>query len=108
MKYKSVQVSRHGGPEVLQVVEKGLRPPATGEVRIKVLAAAVSRPDVTVRRGEALYSGTPLRQKLPFTPGYAVIGDVDAVGEDVSKSLVGERVGGTVFRIICRMGRATA
>jgi NADPH:quinone reductase-like Zn-dependent oxidoreductase len=48
---------------------------------------------VTVRRGEALYSGTPLGQKLPFTPGYAVIGDVDAVGEGVSKSLVGARVG---------------
>jgi NADPH:quinone reductase-like Zn-dependent oxidoreductase len=93
MKYKSVQVSRYGGPEVLQVVEKDLRPPAAGEVRLKVLAAAVSRPDVTVRRGEALYSGTPLGQKLPFVPGYAVIGDVDAVGEGVRESLLGERVG---------------
>ncbi len=93
MKYKSVQVSRYGGPEVLQVVEKDLRPPAAGEVRVKVLAAAVSRPDVTVRRGEALYSGTPLGQKLPFVPGYAVIGDVDAVGEGVRESLLGERVG---------------
>jgi len=60
MKYRSVQVSRYGGPEVLQVIEKDLRPPAAGQVRIKVLAAAVSRPDVTARRGEALYSGTPL------------------------------------------------
>lgn len=93
MKYKSIQVSRYGGPEVLQVVENDLRPPAAGEVRIKVLAAAVSRPDVTVRRGEALYSGTPLGQKLPFAPGYAVIGDVDAVGEGVRESLIGERVG---------------
>lgn len=93
MKYKSIQVSHHGGPEVLQIVEKDLRPPTKGEVRIKVLAAAVSRPDVTVRRGEALYSGTPLGQKLPFVPGYAVIGDVDAVGEGVRASLAGERVG---------------
>ncbi|NWG06998.1 MAG: zinc-binding dehydrogenase [Chloroflexi bacterium] len=93
MKYKSIQVSRHGGPEVLQVVEKDLRPPAAGEVRIKVLAAAVSRPDVTVRRGEALYSGTPLGQKLPFVPGYAVIGNVDAVGDGVREAVVGERVG---------------
>lgn len=93
MKYKSVQVSRHGGPEVLQVVEKDLRPPAAGEVRIRVLAAVVCRPDVTVRRGEALYSGTPLGQKLPFVPGYAVIGDVDAVGEGVREASIGERVG---------------
>jgi NADPH:quinone reductase-like Zn-dependent oxidoreductase len=93
MTYKSILVARYGGPEVLQLVEKDLRPPANGEVRIKVLAAAVSRPDVTVRRGEALYTGTPLEQKLPFTPGYAVIGDVDTVGKGVSESLVGKRVG---------------
>lgn len=37
MKYKSLRVNRHGGPEVLEVVENDLRPPAKGEVRIKVL-----------------------------------------------------------------------
>jgi NADPH:quinone reductase-like Zn-dependent oxidoreductase len=93
MKYRSVIVTRIGGPEVLHVVENDLRAPATGEVRIKVLAAAVSRPDITVRTGEALYSGTPLGQKVPFVPGYAVIGDVDAVGAGVSEAAVGDRVG---------------
>lgn len=93
MTYKALLVARCGGPEVLQVVEYPLRPPARREVRINVLAAAVSRPDVTVRRGEALYSGTWLGQKLPFTPGYAVIGDVDAVGPDVREVAVGARVG---------------
>jgi NADPH:quinone reductase-like Zn-dependent oxidoreductase len=58
MKYRSLLVTRCGGPEVLQVVERNLRPPAKGEVRISVLAATVSRPDVSARRGEALYSGT--------------------------------------------------
>ena len=93
MKYKSILVAQHGGPEVLQIVENDLRPPAAGEVCIKVLAASVSRPDVTVRRGEALYTGTPLAQKLPFTPGYAVIGDVEAVGADVREVAAGDRVG---------------
>jgi NADPH:quinone reductase-like Zn-dependent oxidoreductase len=93
MKYRSLVATRRGGPEVLQVVENDLRPPARGEVRIKVLAAAVSRPDVTVRRGEALYSGTWLGQKFPFTPGYAVVGDVEAVGENVRGVAVGARVG---------------
>jgi NADPH:quinone reductase-like Zn-dependent oxidoreductase len=82
-----------GPPEVLQVVEHELRAPVRGEVRIRVLAAAVCRPDVTVRRGEALYSGTPLGKKPPFVPGYAVIGDVDALGEAVSGATVGDRVG---------------
>jgi NADPH:quinone reductase-like Zn-dependent oxidoreductase len=93
MKYRQVIVTKFGGPEVLQVVEKELREPAVRQVRLKVLAAAVCRPDITARRGEALYSGTPLGQKVPFVPGYAVIGRVDAVGKDVRGVVVGERVG---------------
>ena len=93
MKYKSVIVTRTGPPEVLQVMENALRPPAAGEVRIKVLAASVCRPDITVRTGEALYSGTPLGQKVPFVPGYSVIGVVDALGAGVTEVAVGDRVG---------------
>jgi NADPH:quinone reductase-like Zn-dependent oxidoreductase len=58
MKYKRVIATRFGGPEVLHVVDNDLIPPAEGEVRLKVLAASVCRPDVSVRRGESLYSGT--------------------------------------------------
>jgi NADPH:quinone reductase-like Zn-dependent oxidoreductase len=93
MKYKRVIVTKTGGPEVLQVIEDDLREPDAGEARIKVLAAAVCRPDITVSTGKALYSGTPLGQKIPFTPGYAVIGVVDAIGEGVSEVTVGDRVG---------------
>lgn len=93
MKYKSVIVTKNGGPEVLQVIENDLRAPLAGEVRIQTLAAAVCRPDITVRTGEALYSGTPLGQKIPFVPGYAIIGVVDAIGEGVSQVAVGDRVG---------------
>ncbi|MFZ6030314.1 MAG: zinc-binding dehydrogenase [Chloroflexota bacterium] len=91
--YKSLCVFRHGGPEVLEVVENELRPPAAGEVRIRVLAASVGRPDVTARQGKALYTGTPLEQKLPFTPGYAVIGEAEAAGDGVDQAVVGKRVG---------------
>jgi NADPH:quinone reductase-like Zn-dependent oxidoreductase len=93
MKYRSLIVRKHGGPEALEVAENELRPPRKGEARIRVLAASVSRPDVSVRRGEALYSGTFLGQKLPFTPGYSVIGEVDAVGEGITQAQPGERVG---------------
>jgi NADPH:quinone reductase-like Zn-dependent oxidoreductase len=93
MNYKSVIVTKRGGPEVLQVVKNDLRAPAAGEARIRVLAAAVCRPDITARRGEALYSGTPLGQKIPFVPGYAIIGVVDAVGEGVTQVAVGDRIG---------------
>lgn len=93
MKYQSVMATRLGPPEVLQVVENDLRPPQAGEVRIKVLAASVCRPDVTVRAGESLYSGTPLGKKAPFVPGYAVVGDIDAVGTGVTGAAAGDRVG---------------
>ena len=93
MKYKSVIVTQNGGPEVLQIIENEMRPPKAGEARIRVLAAAVCRPDITARAGEALYSGTPLGQKIPFVPGYAIIGVVDALGEGVTEAAVGDRVG---------------
>jgi NADPH:quinone reductase-like Zn-dependent oxidoreductase len=93
MQYRSLIVRKHGGPEVLEIIENELRPPKKGEVRIRVLAASISRPDVTARRGEALYSGTFLGQKLPFTPGYSVIGEVDEVGEGVTQVQRGDRVG---------------
>lgn len=91
--YNNVIVTRLGGPEVLQVVENKLRLPLAGEVRIKVLASSVSQPDITARAGKALYSGTPLGQKVPFVPGYSVVGDIDALGEGVDGPAGGERVG---------------
>ena len=86
MKYKSVIVTDRGGPEVLQVVENDLRLPEPNEARIKVLAAPVCAPDVSARYGQS-----PFIPKAPFTPGYAVVGDVDAVGQNVSGVKVGER-----------------
>ena len=92
--YRSVMATRHGQADVLQVVENDLRPPEAGEVRIKVLAASVSGPDVAHRTGDTLYTGTPMaKNKPPFVPGYSIIGDVDAVGTDVENVAVGDRVG---------------
>jgi NADPH:quinone reductase-like Zn-dependent oxidoreductase len=75
LKYKSVVVTQRGGPEVLQVVENDLRPPSPGEARVKILAAQVSAPDITSR-----YGATPFAPRVPFVPGYAITGVVDALG----------------------------
>ena len=93
MFYRSIVVNKTGPPEVLEIVENELLPPQHREVRIKVLATPVCAPDISARSGEALYSGTPLSQKVPFVPGYAVIGIVDAIGLGVSEVGVGDRVG---------------
>ena len=87
MKYKSVIVTERGGPGVLKVVENDLRPPAPWEARIKVLAAPVCAPDISSRYGQS-----PFVPKPPFTPGYAVIGIVDAHGDDVTTVAVEDRV----------------
>jgi NADPH:quinone reductase-like Zn-dependent oxidoreductase len=87
MKYKSVIVTKRGGPEVLQVIENDLREPAAGEVRIKVLATGVGQTDINYR-----YGYSPLSPKVPFVPGYEVMGIVDAIGEGVTKVAIGDRV----------------
>jgi NADPH:quinone reductase-like Zn-dependent oxidoreductase len=87
MKYKSIVVTKKGGPEVLQVVENDLRAPSAGEARIKVLATPVCSPDVSAR-----YGHTPFAPKPPFVPGYAIIGVVDAVGAGVTNVAGGDRV----------------
>jgi NADPH:quinone reductase-like Zn-dependent oxidoreductase len=87
MRYRGVVVTKRGGPEALQVVEKDLRAPSAGEARIRVLATPVCLPDV-----EARYGRTPFSPRIPFVPGYAVIGVVDAVGERVTNAAVGDRV----------------
>lgn len=87
MKYKRLIVARRGPPDVLQVIENDLRPPSAPEVRVKILACCVCLPDVQARYGQ-----TPIAPRLPFTPGYAILGDVDAVGEDVNQARAGDRV----------------
>jgi NADPH:quinone reductase-like Zn-dependent oxidoreductase len=87
LQYKSVIVTRRGGPEVLQVIESDLRAPSPAEARVKILAAPVCLPDVEARSGR-----TPFPVKIPFVPGYAVIGVVDEVGEGVTNAAVGDRV----------------
>ena len=74
MKYKSVLATRRGGPEVLQIVENDLRPPAPGQARIKIIAAPVSAPDSTIRNGRP-----PFPPRVPFVPGYSIVGEIDAL-----------------------------
>src|SRR5512141_318390 len=87
MKYKSVIVTRKGSPEVLKVVENDLRAPLAGEARIKILATSVGRTDIGYRKGDLSFA-----PKIPFVPGYEILGAVDAVGEGVTNFSVGDRV----------------
>ncbi|HUW95485.1 MAG TPA: medium chain dehydrogenase/reductase family protein [Anaerolineae bacterium] len=87
MSYKTIVVTRRGGPEVLQVMENELRAPAMGEARIRILATPVVQDDVAARVGKR-----PFLPEIPFVPGYSILGVVDAVGEGVTDVAVGDRV----------------
>ncbi len=48
MKYRLILLTKLGGLETLRIVENELRSPAARDVRVRVLTAAVSLPDVEV------------------------------------------------------------
>jgi NADPH:quinone reductase-like Zn-dependent oxidoreductase len=87
MNYKSVVLTRRGGPEVLQIQEKVLRAPEERELQIKVLACGVGRTDISMR-----YGYYPFAPKIPFVPGYEIVGMVTAVGSAVNNFKIGDRV----------------
>lgn len=87
MNYRSVIISKKGGPGVLKVVENPLRLPNPDEVRVKVLYTGVGFTDVIMRYGYYAYA-----PKIPFAPGYEIIGIVDAAGERVMGISVGQKV----------------
>lgn len=82
-----IVVTRYGGPDALQVVEEERPEPKYGEVRVKVLAAGVSLPDVMMREG--IHPETP---RVPFTPGWDLVGTVDRLGDGVSGFKPGQLV----------------
>ncbi len=87
MRYTRIVVTHYGGPDALQVVEDECPEPKSGEVRVRVLAAGVSLPDVMAREG--IHPETP---PVPFTPGWDLVGVVDRVGDGVSEVQPGQLV----------------
>ena len=79
MKHARVVVSHYGGPEELRVVEEECPEPKAGEVRVRVLTAGVCLPDVMMREG--IHPETP---RVPFTPGWDLVGIVERLGAGVS------------------------
>ncbi len=93
VRYKSVVATGRGSADVLKIMENDLRGPASGEVRIKILAVAVCQDDIAARVGNR-----PFLPKVPFVPGYSIVGDVDAIGGGVTRVAAGDRVAAlTVF-----------
>jgi NADPH2:quinone reductase len=82
-----VEISRPGGPEVLNVATRPLPRPKAGEVLIRVAAAGINRPDCFQRAG--VYPPPPGASDLP---GLEVAGTVVECGENVRQWRAGDWV----------------
>jgi NADPH2:quinone reductase len=82
---KHIQVSKHGGPDELKLVESATPAPGAGQALVKIAASGVNFIDVYFRTG--LY-----KAELPFTPGNEGSGVVESVGAGVTELKPGTRV----------------
>jgi NADPH2:quinone reductase len=84
---QAIRVHRFGGPEELRLDEVPVPVPGPGELLIRVHAVGVNPVEGYQRSGA--YARLP---PLPFTPGTDAAGEVQAVGEGVSRFHPGDRV----------------
>src|SRR5271167_89626 len=82
---KVAQISKPGAD--FEIVEREIPTPGAGHVRIKVQACGVCHSDVLTKEGA--WPGI----QYPRVPGHEVAGVVDEVGDGVSASKKGQRVG---------------
>src|SRR3954449_6256912 len=84
---RAVAITAPGGPEVLDVIDRDVRAPGAGEVRIAVRAAAVNPTDIGLREHGAGGGLEP-----PWTPGMDAAGVVESVGDRVDRLAPGDEV----------------
>jgi NADPH2:quinone reductase len=97
---QAVEITSFGGPEVLRLGERPVPEPGAGELRIRVTASGVNRPDVLQRMGH--YAPPPGASDLPGLEVAGVVesGDADAMAD------AGLRVGDRVCALVSGGGYA--
>ncbi|MCV0394541.1 MAG: NADPH:quinone oxidoreductase family protein [Rhizobiaceae bacterium] len=96
-----------GGPDMLVLEDVAEPSPGKGEVRIAVEAIGVNFPDLLIIEDKYQF-----RPERPFSPGAEISGIIDAVGEGVDASRVGERVlamlgwGGMAGKVVAPAAKA--
>ncbi|ACS86413.1 Zn-dependent oxidoreductase [Musicola paradisiaca] len=73
-------------PNVLTIAERDIPQPASGDVRVKVQLAGICGSDSHIYRGHNPFA------KYPRVIGHEFFGVIDAVGEGVDPTRIGERV----------------
>ncbi len=89
MPFTRVSLMAFGGPDQLELeTVDDLPEPRAGEVRIRVLVTSAAFTDVMIRKG--MYPD--VKEKPPFTPGYDMVGVVEATGPGATRFRPGDRV----------------
>ena len=83
----AIGIKASGGPDMLVPEKRPVPTPGEGEILVKVAAAGVNRPDVMQRMG--LYPPPP---GAPDIPGLEIAGEVIALGANVKRWKLGDRV----------------
>ena len=91
---RSVFITRHGGPDVLELRSASLSGPKEHEVLVEIKYSGINFADIMSRMG--LYT---TRLKPPYRLGMEIAGIVAKAGSDKNRSMVGRTVVG-----ICRSG----
>jgi len=84
---RAVEITKPGGPDVLQLTERPMPQPGHGQVVLKVAYAGVNRPDALQRAGA--YNPPPGASDLP---GLEASGEVVALGTGVTEWKIGDQV----------------
>ncbi|MHA6252222.1 quinone oxidoreductase family protein [Oceanobacillus sp. CAU 1775] len=84
---KAVQLTKFGGPEVLDMVEKDIPEIGENDVLLEVKAIGVNYADTARREGQYV-----VPTELPFIPGAEVAGIVAKVGSNVKHVKEGDHV----------------
>ncbi len=82
-----IGIKAPGGPEMLVPEQRPVPKPGAGEILVKVAAAGVNRPDVMQRQGN--YPPPP---GAPDVPGLEIAGEIVALGHEVKRWKIGDRV----------------
>jgi len=84
---KAIRVSEFGGPETLKLQDVPDPKPDANQLVVRVKAAGVNPVDAYIRAG-----AYPRKPNLPYTPGTDAGGIVEAVGANVKRFKVDDRV----------------
>ena len=90
---RAVEITKPGGPEVLEPADRPTPAPRENEILVKVAAAGVNRPDVLQRMGH-----------YPVPPGVSDIPGLEVAGEVVDGSSKVFRKGDKVCALVAGGG----